>query len=766
MSERVRSGAARPFRIECVGGGPAGLYFAILMRREFAHVSVRVRERNRPDETFGWGVVFSDETLENFEVADPESMASIRREFATWGDIDTFVGGTCVRSSGHGFCGMSRRRLLEILHARAAELGVELAFSEQVDCAGVLPEADLVLAADGINSALRERFAAVFRPRIEWGKARFTWLGTTLPLEAFTFVFQENEHGLFQVHAYPFQRGAEPLSTFIVECHEDTWRRAGLDRADDGATLAYCEKVFAEHLRGHRLLANRSIWRSFPTVHNERWHHGNLVLMGDAAHSAHFSVGSGTKLAMEDAIALRDAFRAHGFGDVPRVLSAYENARRVDVLKIQRAAATSLRWFEESAAYVGQHPLQFTFNLMTRSRRITWDNLAVRDPDLIERVRRWYAAEQGTPSDANGRAPEPMFAPLALRGMRLSNRVVVSPMCQYSAVDGLVNDWHLVHLGARAVGGAGLVVSEMTDVEPQGRITHGCAGLWNDAHEAAWKRIVDFVHGNSGAKIAMQLAHAGRKASCGLPWEGDAPLRDGTAWSAIGPSAEPFGPGWPAPRAMDERDLERVRAAFVDSARRAARAGFDALELHLAHGYLLSSFLSPIANRRDDAFGGDLARRMRYPLEVFEAVRAAWPAERPLWVRLTASDWLGKEGMTVDDAVAIARALKQRGCDLIDVSSGGNTPRSKPDLGRMYQVPFAERIRREAGLPVVAVGAIQGADHVNTVLAAGRADLCALARAHLVDPHLSLRAAVHYGHDLAHWPRQYLPAKPRPRPKD
>jgi anthraniloyl-CoA monooxygenase len=763
MTERASSGAARPFRIECIGGGPAGLYFAILMRRNFPHVSVRVRERNRADDTFGWGVVFSDETLGNFEEADPESMAAIRAEFATWGEIDTFVGGECVRSTGHGFCGMSRRRLLEILHARAAELGAELVFHEEFDCSGPLPEADLVLAADGIQSALRERFAAVFRPRIEWGRARFTWLGTTLPLEAFTFIFQESEHGLFQVHAYPFQRGAQTLSTFIVECREETWRRAGLDRADEDATVTFCERLFAEHLRGHRLLKNRSIWRSFPTVHNERWHHENLVLVGDAAHSAHFSVGSGTKLAMEDAIALCEAFRAHGFDDVPRVLAAYEESRRVDVLKIQRAAATSLTWFEQCERYLDQHPLQFTFNLMTRSKRITWDNLAVRDPDLIARVRRWYAADQGAPDDAQGRTPEPMFAPLALRGMRLPNRVAVSPMCQYSAVDGLVNDWHLVHLGARAVGGAGLVITEMTDVEPQGRITYGCAGLWNDAHEAAWKRIVDFVHGSSGSKIALQLAHAGRKASCSLPWEGDAPLRDGTAWTAIGPSPEPFGAHWPAPRAMDERDLERVREAFVASARRAARAGFDGLELHMAHGYLLSSFLSPAANRRDDAWGGDLERRMRYPLAVFEAVRAVWPAERPLWVRLTAIDWLGAEGMTEDDAVAVARALRERGCDLIDVSSGGNTPRSKPDYGRMYQVPFAERIRRDAGLPVMAVGAIQGADHVNTVLAAGRADLCALARPHLVDPHLTLRAAMRYGHDLAHWPRQYLPAKPRPR---
>jgi len=751
-----------PFRIECVGGGPAGLYLAILMRKAFPQVEVTVRERNRPDDTFGWGVVFSDETLGTIAQADPPSFEEIRASFAYWGDIETWYRGQWLRSSGHGFCGLARKRLLEILHARAARLGVELRFREEV-AAVDLPAADLVVACDGIASPIRERFARHLRPSIEWGATRFCWLGTTLPLEAFTFLFVEAEHGLFQVHAYPFQHGKHPLSTFIVECGEDVWRRSGLDHADETTTLAYCERVFAEHLKGHQLLANRSIWRSFPSVSCERWSHDNVVLLGDAAHSAHFSIGSGTKLALEDAIALCQAFQRHGFDDVTRVLAAYEEARRVDVLKIQRAARTSQAWFEHAARYLRQPSWQFHFNLLTRSRRITWDNLALRDPALIEGTRRQFALEARTPPDAADRAPEPMFAPLRLRGLELSNRVVVSPMCQYSARDGVPQDWHLVHLGSRAIGGAGLLIAEATAVLPEGRITPGCTGLWNEAQETAWKRMVDFVHAQSGARIGLQLAHAGRKASCDVPWEGGAPLRDARAWPAIGPSPLAFDEGWPAPRMMERSDMERVRDAFAAAAVRADRAGFDLVELHMAHGYLLSSFLSPLANQRSDDYGGSLEYRMRFPLEVFEAVRAAFPQDKPIFVRISASDWLAGEGMTPDDAVAVALTLREHGCDLVDVSSGGNSPRSKPDYGRLYQLPFAEQVRFEAGIPVMAVGAIQGPDQVNTVLAAGLADLCAIARAHLVDPYLTLRASVHYGHDLATWPGQYLPAKPRPR---
>ncbi|HVS09897.1 MAG TPA: bifunctional salicylyl-CoA 5-hydroxylase/oxidoreductase [Planctomycetota bacterium] len=749
----------RPLRITCIGGGPAGLYFAILAKKAFPDAELEVLERNRPDDTFGWGVVFSDETLSNFQRADPESYAEITRQFAYWGDIETHYAGTCIRSSGHGFCGLSRKRLLEIFHARCRSLGIRLEFQREIADPADLGPHDLLVAADGINSAVRKRFEDRFQPRIRWGSCRFCWLGTTRPLSAFTFIFRESEHGLFQVHAYPFEKD---LSTFIVECSEATWRRASLDRASEEETVAYCERLFADHLDGHRLLTNRSLWRSFPTVENETWHHGNIVLVGDAAHTAHFSIGSGTKLAMEDTIALADAFREHGPGDVPRVLAAYEASRRLEVLKTQRAARTSREWFESSARWIGQHPLQFTFNLLTRSKRITYDNLRLRDPALVEAVDRWFAEQAGVPLQPGSKAPPPMFTPFRLRGLELANRVVVSPMCQYTAVDGLPGDWHLVHLGSRAVGGAGLVFTEMTDVSAEGRITYGCTGMYSEEHVAAWKRIVDFVHSSSQARIGMQLAHAGRKGSCNLPWEGDDPLRDGRAWQTIAPSPLPFAPDWPMPRQMERADMDAVREAFVAAALRAERAGFDVIELHMAHGYLLSSFISPVSNLRTDAYGGSLESRMRFPLEVFDAVRAVWPESKPLSVRISATDWLEEGGLTGDDSVALARLLKAHGCDLIDVSSAGNTPESRPEFGRMYQVPFADRIRHEARMPVMAVGAILGADHVNTILAAGRADLCALARPHLLNPYLTIGASVAYGYDDPRWPKQYLPAKPRP----
>jgi len=756
-------------RIACIGGGPAGLYTAILLKKAWPEARIDVLERNRPDDTFGWGVVFSDETLGGFEEADPETYAEIRRNFAYWTDIETFLETApgrmeCVRSTGHGFCGLARKKLLQIFHERARGLGVNLEFERELRDESELGAADLVVACDGINSLVREKHAAWFQPEVEWRRCRFAWFGTTRPLEAFTFVFRSNEHGLFQVHAYPFQRGEKPLSTWIVECHEDVWRRAGFEHPGEAETVRVLEDLFAPDLDGHPLLTNKSVWRSFPVIRCGTWVRGNTVLIGDAAHTAHFSIGSGTKLAMEDAIELVRALRERGPGDVPGALALYEERRKGEVARLQRAARTSMEWFENSARYLGQAPLPFTFNLMTRSKRITYDNLAQRDPELVRRVTEDFAQHNGLARSADGSAPPPLFAPLRLRSLELPNRMVVSPMCQYSAVDGTVGEWHLVHLGSRAVGGAGLVMTEMTDVTAQGRISPGCAGMYSDAHEAAWKRVVDFVHAHSGAKIGVQLAHAGRKGSCNLPWEGDAPLRDARAWPTLGPSAVPFKPDWPAPRAMTRADMDAVRQAFVDATRRALRAGFDLVELHMAHGYLLSSFLSPAANHRDDAYGGSLENRLRFPLEVFEAVRAAWPDDRPLGVRISATDWLpAGEGVTIEESVEITRALHARGLDLVDVSSAGNTPASRIEYGRMYQVPFAERIRHEVGLPVMAVGNIQGADHANTILAAGRADLCAIARGHLTDPYLTLHAAQSYHRAEHPWPAQYLAVKPRPK---
>ena len=583
--------------IVCIGGGPAGLYFSILIRKVLPDARVTLHERNRADDTFGWGVVFSDETLGNFEEADPETYRAIREEFVYWSDIETTFRGEMVRSTGHGFCGMARKRLLQILHERAAELGVELNFQSEVDLEAVRAEADLVIACDGIASAVRDQRAESFRPTVEPRACRFTWLGTTRRLEAFTFHFKEDQHGLWMVHAYPFQDAGDNAArgTWIVETHEDTWRKAGLEDASEAETVAFCTELFRDELDGHELLANRSIWRRFPNVRNERWIDGNVVLLGDAAHSAHFSIGSGTKLAMEDAISLAEAFREHPGAPLATILEAYQESHFVDTIKLQKAAQTSLEWFENARRYRTQEPLPFVFNLMTRSKRITYDNLAQRDPELVEQVKRHFAAADGIEPREDGSVPEPMFAPLALRDVTLANRIVVSPMCQYSATGGVPNDWHLVHLGARAIGGAGLVFTEMTDVSPEGLITPRCTGIWNEDQAAAWKRIVDFCHANSAVKLGMQLAHAGRKASCSVPWEGDAPLNGPDAWETIGPSAIPFGLGWHTPRAMDRAEMDRVREAFVGGAQRAEAAGFDVIELHMAHGYLLSSFLSPLS---------------------------------------------------------------------------------------------------------------------------------------------------------------------------
>jgi anthraniloyl-CoA monooxygenase len=777
-------------KIVSIGGGPAGLYFSILMKKAQPGAEITVYERNRSGDTFGWGVVFSDETLETFERADAASFAEITSRFRYWKNIETHYGGERVVSTGHGFAALSRKTLLLILQQRCRELGVELVFEREIAGVERFADADLILGADGINSAVREADTAHFQPRLDWRRCRFSWLGTDLPLDAFTFIFKESEWGLFQVHAYPFD---DRLSTWILECHEETWKKAGLAEASEEETVAFAETLFAEELGGHRLLANRSLWRRFPTVRCETWHRsrgrrGNVILLGDAAHTAHFSIGSGTKMAMEDSVVLAETFAELGTGDVPAVLQAYEDRRWVDVVKLQKAAQTSLEWFESSQRYLGQDPVQFTFNLMTRSKRITYDNLRRRDPELIARVDagfpQWVSASAGggetdgasgtlparaTPATGHSdptesRSRPPMFTPMLLRGLELENRVVVSPMCQYSAVDGTVGDWHLVHLGSRAVGGAGLVITEMTDVSAEGRITPGCAGMYAPEHLAAWARIVEFVHRNSRAKIGIQLAHAGRKGSVRHPWEGDdIPLGPGEgAWQTLAPSAEPFRPDWHTPKAMDRADMDRVHEQFVSSTQMAAKAGFDWLELHMAHGYLLSSFLSPLANRRDDEYGGSLANRMRYPLEIFKAMRAAWPEQKPMSVRISATDWLGTDGVTIEESVILSLLLAEYGCDAIDVSTAGNSPESKPDYGRMYQVPFADRIRHEVGIPVMAVGALLGADHANTVLAAGRADLAVMARPHLRDPYLTLRAAERYELWDHPWPGQYDPAKPRP----
>ena len=723
-------------RVACVGGGPGGLYLAILLKlRDPAH-DVTVFERNAADDTFGFGVVFSDETLDAFAAADPESFAAIAAEFVSWGDIDTHLRGEVYTSGGHGFSAMSRRRLLNILQRRAADLGVTLHFGTQAPPVDELAAGyDLVVGADGVNSAVRAACAAEFEPSLDVRHCRYIWLGTDKPLDAFTFVILETPWGPAQVHAYPY---GDSASTVIVEMHADVWRAGAFDRTEP---LGRCEELLAGFLEGHRLISNNSRWITFTTVRNASWQHRNVVLLGDAAHTAHFSIGSGTKLAMEDAIALAGA----------ESLKEYEEERRPVVESTQRAAQASLEWFEGMGRYLGQAPEQFVFGLLTRSRRITYDNLRVRDEAFVRRVDAWFSGSD-TP---------PMFTPFRIRDLVLENRVVVSPMDMYSAEDGLIGDFHFVHLGARALGGAGLVMTEMACVSAEGRITPGCAGIYTDEQAQAWGRLVDFVHANSPAKIGLQIGHSGRKGSTKLMWDGiDQPLDAGN-WPVLAPSPLPYLPVSQVPQEMSPDDLARVRDEFVAAARRGVDAGFDLLELHMAHGYLLSSFLTPVSNRRTDAYGGSLPNRARYPLEVIDAVRDVWVG--PLSVRISATDWV-EDGFDGDDAVALARMLADHGVDLVDVSTGQTTPDARPAYGRSYQTPFSDRIRNEVGIPTIAVGAISSADDVNSIILAGRADLCALARPHLYDPAWTLHAAAEQGYSGpgVTWPTPYRAGSRKP----
>lgn len=757
--------------IVCLGGGPAGLYLAILMKKADPAHRITVIERNRPSDTFGFGVVFSDQTLSYLRDEDAESYDAIERSFYHWDNIDIFYRDQVIRSCGHGFAGLGRNDLLRILQQRALQLGVEIVFEREIQSGDVdaYLNADLVVGSDGLNSVVRARFADSFQPQIDWRPNRFVWLGCTQPLPAFTFYFDENEHGLWRVHAYRYTQNAapgEPQSTFIVECTAETFLRSGLDSADEDATVAYCEKLFAPRLDGHKLCKNRSLWRSFPTVSCAKWSHNNVVLLGDAVHTAHFSIGSGTKLAMEDAIALVKALRA-GSSSLREALTVYESERRPIVESLQRTAQTSLEWFEHSERFMELPPWQFGFSLLTRSLRLTHENLRLRDPNFIAEVNDHVAAQsekQAGIKVPRHPSPPPMFTPLRIRDLILPNRIAVSPMCQYSAEDGTPNDWHLVHLGSRAIGGAGLVIAEMTDVCREGRITPGCVGMYKPEHIPAWRRIVDFVHTQSDAKIGVQLAHAGRKAACSVPWQGDKPLPEHEAWPIIGPSAIPWDEHSQIPREMSRRDMLDLIADFVAATEMAHEAGFDLLELHMAHGYLLSSFISPLSNLRTDEYGGALANRMRFPIEVASAVRAAWPEEKPISVRISAHDW-APGGLLPGDAVEVARMLKLAGIDIVDVSSGGTAYEGRPSYGRLYQTPFSEEIRLQVGIATMAVGNISSYSDANSIIAAGRADLALLARAHLFDPYWTRHAAVEQGH-LMRWPDQYLSvAKYRPRLK-
>jgi len=754
-------------RIVCIGGGPAGLYFGILMKKENPAHQITVVERNRPYDTFGWGVVFSDATMENMRAWDVETADAIESAFNHWDDIEVLIKGRRMRTTGHGFVGIGRKKLLNILQQRCEQLGVELVFNQEVDSDLEFLDADLIVASDGVNSKMRNRYQAVFKPDLVVRPNRFIWLGTDKRFDAFTFDFRRTEHGWFQAHIYKFD---EDTSTFIVETTEDTFKAQGLDKADEAASIGFCETLFAEVLEGAKLMSNArhlrgSAWLNFGRLICGKWSHFNgrshVALMGDAAHTAHFAIGSGTKLALEDAIELTRQFNTLGATreKIPAVLAAYEQVRSVEVARMQNAARNAMEWFEVVGGRYADtlEPEQFMYSLLTRSQRISHENLRLRDKQWLEGYERWFAARSGLTVLADGPTVPPMFTPYTIRGVTLPNRIVVSPMAMYSAVDGMPNDFHLVHLGSRALGGAGLVFGEMTCVSPDARITPGCLGLWNDEQALAWKRLVDFIH-TTPAKAGLQLGHSGRKGSTRVAWEGaDQPL-DEDNWPVISASAVPYLSNGAMPREMTREDMERVKADFCAAALRGVTAGFDVLELHCAHGYLLSSFLSPLTNRRTDEYGGSPENRARYPLEIFRAIRAIWPPERPISVRLSCHDWTDG-GNTPEDAALFARLFKADGADMIDCSSGQVWYGEKPVYGRLFQTPFADKIRNEVGIATMAVGAISEADHANSIIAAGRADLCAIARPHLADPAWTLHEAAKIGMTSVAWPKQYRSAK-------
>ncbi len=744
-------------KIVCLGGGPAGLYFSILAKKASPAWDITVIERNRADNTFGWGVVFSDKTMGGFKDADPETHASITQAFRHWDDIDVFFKEQKFTSGGHGFCGIARMKLLKIFQQRAAGLGVKLVFETEVtDPDRYAADYDLVIASDGASSLTRRKYESVFKPNIQVRNNRFIWLGTRKKLEAFTFDFRETEWGWFNLHAYRFD---EDWSTFIVETPERNWLKAGIDKMDADQSIALCEELFAERLDGNSLVSNArhlqgsAVWLKFNRVLCEKWYHKNIVLIGDAAHTAHFGIGSGTKLAMEDAMALARVLSPHE-GDVCSALQHYQEEREIEALKLQSAARNRMEWFEQVENYVHLEPEQFTYSLLTGSQRIGHENLKLRDASYVKGVEEWFSARSGV-----DHAVPPMFTPFKVRGLTLKNRVIVSPMATYMAQDGVPNDFHLVHLGARAMGGAAMVGTEMTCVSPEGRITPACPGMWNDEQQHAWRRIVDYVHTHTDAKIALQLGHSGRKGSTRRGWEGiDLPLDSGN-WPVMSASPIAYIEGVSqVPREVTRDDMDKIKAEFVAAAKRGITAGFDWLELHCAHGYLLSSFISPLTNRREDEYGGSLENRCRYPLEVFEAMREVWPQEKPMSVRISAHDWVAG-GIVLEDAAKVARLFSAAGADVIDCSSGQVSREEKPVYGRMFQVPFSDRIRNEVGVSTIAVGNIFEGDHVNTIIAAGRADLCAIARPHLADPSWTLHEAAKQGYVDIWWPEQYTAGK-------
>lgn len=737
-------------KITVIGGGPGGLYAAILIKKQWPQHDITVYERNGPSDTFGFGVVFSDETLGFLDDYDNPTYEAIRRSFAYWDDVDVHFKGRVIRCGGNGFCGCSRLTLLQILQERCAELGVKIHYHHEIKDLTPFADSDLIIAADGLNSFVREKYKDSFQPKVDLRQNYFSWLGSSKELDAFKYFFRDTEHGMLVAHCYQYEPGR---STWVIEVPPQTWEGLGFGRMSEAEYAKKLEQIFADELEGHPLITNRSLWRQFPTIRNKSWVKDNIVLIGDSQHTAHFSIGSGTKLAMESAIALFEALKASP--TVTAALEAFERERRNEVEIVQHSADVSLAWFENMPRYASMDPEQFAFGLMSRSKKITYDNLTLRDKEFVTRCNRWYAQQVRQQGFEVADDTPPMFTPFQLRSMVLANRVVVSPMAQYMAQDGLPTDWHLMHYGSRSVGGAGLVYIEMTCPSPEARITPGCLGLWSEEQRDAFKRIVEFAHTHSAAKMCLQLGHAGRKASTQLGWEQmDHPLPEGN-WPIYSASPIPYLEDSQVPIQMSRADMDKVVEDFVRSTRYADEAGFDMVELHLAHGYLFGSFISPLTNQRTDEYGGPIENRIRFPLEVFSAMRAVWPEHKPMAVRISATDW-APGGLSSEDLNSLARALKAAGVDLIDCSAGQTVADQKPIYGRMFQTPFADQVRHEAGIPTMAVGNITSADQVNTILISGRSDLVALARPHLTNPHFTLQAAAWYGYEQQFWAKPYL----------
>ena len=740
-------------KITIIGGGPGGLYFGILAKKQWPSVQIDVYERNRRDDTFGFGVVFSDQTLGFLNKYDNPSYESIRRSFAYWDDVDVHYQGQQLRSAGNGFCGCSRLTLLNLLYDRAEELDIKLHFESEVTPDDSFNDSDLVIVADGVNSAFRERYAEHFGTDIEFRRNQFCWLGSTKPLEAFKYFFRKTEFGILVMHAYQYEEGR---STWICEMQPETWQAHGFDELDEDASARLMEKIFADDLDGYPLITNRSLWRQFPMIRNKTWIKDRMVLIGDAQHTAHYSIGSGTKLAMESSIALFESLKANE--DIDVALAAFDKERRADVEITQHAADVSLAWFESMDEHWDVEPEKFAFQVMSRSKQITYENLRLRDNAFVDNVvaafikaqrNVGYEVEDGTP---------PMFAPFKLREMQLANRVVMSPMAQYSAQDGVPGDWHLVHYGSRGIGGSGLIYTEMTCPSPEARITPGCTGIWNNEQTGAWKRIVDFVHANGPAKMCLQIGHAGRKGSTRVAWEGmDLPLESHN-WPIISASPIPYREESATPSELSASQMDEITDTFVQATKNAESAGFDMIELHAAHGYLMASFLSPLTNQRTDEYGGTVENRMRFPLRVFEAMRSVWPQHKPMSVRVSATDW-AEGGLTEVDLLAICSAFKRAGADVINVSTGQTVSFEKPVYGRMFQVPFADKIKHRVGIPTIVAGNITNADQVNTVVLSGRADLVALARPHLNNAQFTADAAARSGFEQQHWPNPYMSGK-------